>query len=75
MSIVEEAILSTDLAMYFDKQKKFADYLENGEFDFQDEDKKDCKPPIKRKSQQLQLKAEQLFSVAAAAAVVRYIVQ
>lgn len=43
MKIVEEAILSTDLAMYFDKQKKFADYLENGEFDWQNEDKKECK--------------------------------
>lgn len=43
MNIVEEAILSTDLAMYFDKQKKFADYVENGEFDWQNEDKKECK--------------------------------
>lgn len=43
MKIVEEAILSTDLAMYFDKYKKFADYVENGEFDWQNEDKKECK--------------------------------
>lgn len=43
MKIVEDAILSTDLAMYFDKYKKFADYVENGEFDWQNEDKKECK--------------------------------
>lgn len=42
MNIVEEAILSTDLAMYFDKYKKFANYVENGEFDWQNEDKKEC---------------------------------
>lgn len=43
MNIVEEAILSTDLAMYFDKQKKFAEYVENGEFDWQNDEKKECK--------------------------------
>lgn len=42
MKIVEEAILSTDLATYFDKYKKFSDYIENGEFDWQNEDRKDC---------------------------------
>ncbi|XP_031641164.1 cGMP-specific 3',5'-cyclic phosphodiesterase [Contarinia nasturtii] len=41
MKIVEEAILSTDLAMYFDKYKKFAYCVENGEFDWQTEDKKE----------------------------------
>lgn len=43
MKIVEEAILSTDLATYFDKYKKFSYYVENGEFDWQNEDRKDCK--------------------------------
>lgn len=43
MKIVEEAILSTDLAMYFDKYRKFSDYIENGEFDWQTEDTKECK--------------------------------
>lgn len=42
MKIVEEAILSTDLATYFDKYKKFSYYIENGEFDWQNEDRKDC---------------------------------
>lgn len=42
MKIVEEAILSTDLATYFDKYKKFSYYVENGEFDWQNEDRKDC---------------------------------
>lgn len=43
MKIVEEAILSTDLATYFDKYKKFSNYVENGEFDWQNDDRKDCK--------------------------------
>lgn len=43
MKIVEEAILSTDLATYFEKHKKFAYYVENGEFDWQNEDKKERK--------------------------------
>lgn len=43
MKIVEGAILSTDLATYFDKYKKFTYYVENGEFDWQNEDKKDCR--------------------------------
>lgn len=43
MKTVEEAILSTDLATYFEKHKKFAYYVENGEFDWQNDDKKECK--------------------------------
>lgn len=43
MKTVEDAILSTDLATYFDKHKKFAYSVENGEFDWQNEDKKDRK--------------------------------
>lgn len=43
MKIVEEAILSTDLATYFDKHKKFGYYVENGEFDWQNDDRKECK--------------------------------
>lgn len=43
MKVVEEAILSTDLATYFDKYKKFTYCVENGEFDWQNDDKKDRK--------------------------------
>lgn len=43
MKVLEEAILSTDLATYFDKHKKFGYYVENGEFDWQNDDKKECK--------------------------------
>lgn len=42
MKIVEEAILSTDLATFFDKYKKFTNYVEEGEFDWQTDEKKDC---------------------------------
>lgn len=43
MKIVETAILSTDLAMYFKKRNSFMELVENGEFDWQSEDKKECK--------------------------------
>lgn len=43
MKIVETAILSTDLAMYFKKRSRFLELIENGEFDWQNDDKKDCK--------------------------------
>lgn len=43
MATVEKAILSTDLAMYFKKRSRFLDLIDNGEFDWQSEDKKDCK--------------------------------
>ncbi|XP_037950287.1 cGMP-specific 3',5'-cyclic phosphodiesterase [Teleopsis dalmanni] len=41
MKIVESAILSTDLAMYFKKRNSFLELVENGEFDWQSEEKKD----------------------------------
>lgn len=43
MKIVETAILSTDLAMYFKKRNSFMELVENGEFDWQSEDKKERK--------------------------------
>lgn len=43
MKTVESAILSTDLAMYFKKRNAFLELVENGEFDWQGEEKKDCK--------------------------------
>lgn len=43
MSTVENAILSTDLAMYFKKRNAFLELVENGEFDWQSEEKKECK--------------------------------
>lgn len=43
MKIVETAILSTDLAMYFKKRSKFLDLVDNGEFDWQSDDKKERK--------------------------------
>ncbi|XP_017002527.2 cGMP-specific 3',5'-cyclic phosphodiesterase [Drosophila takahashii] len=41
MKTVESAILSTDLAMYFKKRNAFLELVENGEFDWQGEEKKD----------------------------------
>ncbi|KAJ6637639.1 cGMP-specific 3',5'-cyclic phosphodiesterase [Pseudolycoriella hygida] len=41
MKIVESAILSTDLAVYFKKRNSFLELVENGEFDWQGEDKKE----------------------------------
>lgn len=43
MKIVENSILSTDLAMYFKKKNCFMELVENGEFDWQSEEKKECK--------------------------------
>lgn len=43
MKIVETAILSTDLAMYFKKRNSFLELVENGEFDWQSEEKKERK--------------------------------
>lgn len=43
MRVVETAILSTDLAMYFKKRAKFHELVENGEFDWQSPEKKECK--------------------------------
>ncbi|XP_046384320.1 cGMP-specific 3',5'-cyclic phosphodiesterase-like isoform X2 [Ischnura elegans] len=41
MKIVEMAILSTDLAMYFKKKDAFRELVDNGEFDWQSEEKKE----------------------------------
>lgn len=41
MNVVESAILSTDLAMYFKKRDKFLELIDNGEFDWQSEEKKE----------------------------------
>ncbi|KAL5284780.1 hypothetical protein ACFFRR_006850 [Megaselia abdita] len=41
MKIVENAILSTDLATYFKKRNSFLELVENGEFDWQSEEKKE----------------------------------
>lgn len=43
MKTVENSILSTDLAMYFKKRSSFMELIENGEFDWQSEGKKECK--------------------------------
>lgn len=43
MNVVEKAILSTDLAMYFKKRDKFLELIDNGEFDWQSDEKKECK--------------------------------
>ncbi|XP_058813126.1 cGMP-specific 3',5'-cyclic phosphodiesterase isoform X2 [Topomyia yanbarensis] len=41
MKVVESAILSTDLAMYFKKRNQFLELVEGGEFDWQCEEKKE----------------------------------
>ncbi|XP_066586223.1 cGMP-specific 3',5'-cyclic phosphodiesterase [Prorops nasuta] len=41
MRVVENAILSTDLAMYFKKKSKFMELIDDGEFDWQSEEKKE----------------------------------
>ncbi|XP_067007873.1 cGMP-specific 3',5'-cyclic phosphodiesterase [Anabrus simplex] len=41
MTTVENAIISTDLAMYFKKKSSFMELVENGEFDWQSEGKKE----------------------------------
>lgn len=48
MRTVENAILSTDLAVYFKKKNSFLELVDNGEFDWQSESKKDCKLPSDR---------------------------
>jgi cGMP-specific 3',5'-cyclic phosphodiesterase len=48
MKLVETAILSTDLAMYFKKRNKFLELIDNGEFDWQSDDKKECKSIVAR---------------------------
>lgn len=43
MELIEHAILSTDLAIYFRKKTKFITMVDNGEFDWQDPDQKSRK--------------------------------
>lgn len=43
MKVVESAILSTDLGVYFKKIKSFMQLIEEGEFGWQSEEKKECK--------------------------------
>lgn len=43
MNVVESAILSTDLAMYFKKKEHFLELIDNGEFDWQSDEKKERK--------------------------------
>ncbi len=43
MKVVEKAILSTDLALYFRKRSVFQDVANTGEIDWQESGKKDCK--------------------------------
>ena len=48
MRVVEQAILATDLALYFRRKDQFLETANTGEIDWQDQDKKD------RKSQELE---------------------
>ena len=41
MLVVEQAILSTDLALYFRKKDVFLETANAGEIDWQEQDKKD----------------------------------
>jgi cGMP-specific 3',5'-cyclic phosphodiesterase len=41
MKTVENAIISTDLAMYFKKKNSFMQLVDEGEFDWQSEEKKE----------------------------------
>lgn len=41
MRVVENAILSTDLAAYFKKKNRFMELIDEGEFDWQSEEKKE----------------------------------
>ncbi|XP_015176353.1 PREDICTED: cGMP-specific 3',5'-cyclic phosphodiesterase isoform X2 [Polistes dominula] len=41
MKVVESAILSTDLAVYFKKKDRFMELVDEGEFDWQSEEKKE----------------------------------
>ena len=43
MRIVEQAILATDLALYFRRKDQFLETANKGEIDWQDQDKKECK--------------------------------
>lgn len=41
MKVVEKAILSTDLALYFKKKDQFLDIVNKGEIDWQEDSKKE----------------------------------
>ena len=43
MKVVEQAILSTDLALYFRKKDRFLETANCGEIDWQEQEKKECK--------------------------------
>ena len=43
MRVVEQAILATDLALYFRRKDQFLETANKGEIDWQDQDKKDRK--------------------------------
>lgn len=43
MRVVEQAILSTDMALYFRKKNSFLEVANTGEIDWQDAEKKDRK--------------------------------
>ena len=48
MKVVEKAILSTDLALYFRKKTVFQEVANTGEIDWQGEEKKDRKTICKK---------------------------
>jgi hypothetical protein len=50
MKVVETAILSTDLAMYFKKRNTFLELIDNGEFDWQSEEKKEGYNILRKKT-------------------------
>ena len=43
MKVVEQAILSTDLALYFRKKDRFLETANCGEIVWQEQEKKECK--------------------------------
>ena len=47
MRVVEQAILATDLALYFKRKDQFLDTANKGEIDWQEQAKKDCESAIK----------------------------
>ena len=48
MYLIEYSILSTDLAVYFRKKNQFISVVENGEWNWQDPDQKECNSNIYR---------------------------
>ena len=64
MRIVESAILSTDLAIYSKKWSKFQQLIENGQFDWQQTDKKHCELLWKPKCSDLSAPFQERVAVA-----------